>query len=424
MKRRTVTIILASFVLLAVMLTSCAAGAVLSASAGPVLAELGIGYPTWAPTGAPSEEVASTFRPFWEAWNLVQSRYVDEARTQPEEMTYGAIRGMLQSLGDEGHTRFLTPEEREFHQTAISGSFAGIGATVGERDGNIVIVAPMDGSPAEAAGLQPGDIILAVDAEPTEGKSLNDVISLVRGEPDSQVTLTILHPDAQASQEVTITRQIIELPAASWTMLPNQVAYIRMNQFSANLHDTLVGILNEAQAQGAERYLVDVRNNPGGLVTQVVAVTSEFLDEGSVFIERRRGGEQEVYSVRGDPLLPDAPLVVLTNEGSASAAEIFAGALKDQERATLVGERTFGTGTVLNQYPLSDGSAILLGVAEWLTPNGELIKLNGVEPTVTVTLPPEVYPVSPDQVEGLDADALQQLDDTQFIEGYKLLTEQ
>ncbi len=405
------------------MLLSCASGAVLTAAAGPVLAEWGVGIPRWVPTGAPSEEVAETFRPFWEAWTIVEQNYVDPTQIEPEEMTYGAIRGMLDSLGDIGHTRFLTPEERRLHATQIEGEFAGIGAEVGERDGRIMIVAPLEDSPAEAAGIRAGDVILEIDGQSTENMTISEAVLLVRGEPGTEVTLTILHPDATEAEEITITRQSIELPAARWTMLPGNVAYIRMNQFSANLHDTLITILEEAEAQGAERYLVDVRNNPGGLVTQVVAVTSEFLEEGIVFIERTRD-EQEVTRVTGDAMVPDAPLVVLANEGSASAAEIFAGALKDQDRALVVGQRTFGTGTVLNSFVLSDGSALLLGVAEWLTPSGELIKLNGVEPNVQVELPPEVFPVSPGQVEGLSASELLELPDTQFVEGYELLLEE
>lgn len=425
MRDRVFRVVLVGIVAAILMLGSCLAGMGLTIAAAPALARFGVGTPLGVPSGAPSEEVARIFRPFWESWNIVAEHYVDPAAVDPQEMTYGAIRGMLDSLGDVGHTRFLTPEERRLEETGLAGEFTGIGAEVAESDdGRIVVVAPLEGSPAEAAGIQAGDVIVRINGEPTEGMDLTEVVLKVRGEPGTQVTLTVIHPGQTELTEITITRQEIEIPAASWTMLPGNVAYIRLNQFAANLHDELVRILEEADQQGAERYLVDVRNNPGGLVDQVVAVTSEFLLEGIVFIQRGRGGEREEFRVRGRAMVPDAPMVVLINEGSASGAEIFAGALKDQERATVVGETTFGTGTVLNTFSLSDGSALLLGVAEWLTPSGHLIKGNGVEPNVPVALPPEVQPVSPRRVRGLTQAQLLELPDTQFVEGYKRLVEE
>lgn len=412
-------------VVLILMLGSCVAGMGLTVAAAPALSQFGVGTSLGVPSGAPSEEVAEIFRPFWEAWNIVAERYVDPEAVDPQAMTYGAIRGMLDVLGDVGHTRFLTPEERQLEQTGLAGEFAGIGAEVAQDDdGRIVIIAPLEGSPAEAAGIQAGDVIVRINGEPTENMDLTEAILKVRGEPGTEVTLTVIHPGQTELTEITITREEIEIPGASWTMLPGNVAYIRLNQFSANLHDELVRILEEAEQQNAERYLIDVRNNPGGLVDQVVAVTSEFLPEGIVFIQRSRGGQREEFRVRGGAMVPDAPMVVLSNEGSASAAEIFAGALKDQGRATVVGETTFGTGTVLNTFALSDGSALLLGVAEWLTPNGHLIKGNGIEPDMQVALPPEVQPFSPRRAEGLTQEELLELPDTQFVEGYKRLIEE
>ncbi|MCZ7570524.1 MAG: S41 family peptidase [Ardenticatenaceae bacterium] len=419
MTNRVYQAVVGVIVVALLMLGSCVAGMGVTVAAAPALARAGIGAPLGVSSGAPSPEVARIFRPFWEAWNLVTEHYVDPAAADPQRMTYGAIRGMLDTLGDVGHTRFLSPEDRKLEETSLAGQFAGIGAEVDKRDDRIVVVAPLEGSPAEAAGIVAGDVIVKIDGEPTEGMSLTEAVTKVRGEPGTKVTLTVIHPNQTELSDITITRQEIQIPAASWTMLPGNVAYIRLNQFSANLHDELVPFLKAAQQQGAERYLVDVRNNPGGLVDQVVAVTSEFLPEGIVFIQQSRSGARQEFRVTGNALVPSAPMVVLTNEGSASAAEIFAGALKDQGRATLVGETTFGTGTVLNTYNLSDGSALLLGVAEWLTPSGHLIKGNGVEPDVKVALPAEVQPVSPSRVKGQSQAQLEALPDTQFVEGYK-----
>lgn len=405
---------------LLLVLVACSGGIVAGALGTQVLSRTGLTAPLGV-DGPPDEGTAQTFRVFWEAWEIVRREYVDKEALEPTRMTYGAIRGMIDSLGDIGHTRFMSPEERRFQETSIQGSFAGIGAEVAERNGQIVIVAPLEDSPAERAGIRAGDIIIAVDGDPVEGESLTEVISKVRGPKGVDVTLTVLHPDAQDVTDITITRDEIRIDAASWTMLPGNVAYIRMTQFSANLHADLQGALREAREAGAEKYLVDVRNNPGGLVDQVVRVTSEFLPSGTIFIERDAEGNETPYTVTGNATVSDAPLVVLINNGSASAAEIFAGALKDGGRATLVGETTFGTGTVLRTFALSDGSALLLGIAEWLTPDGQLIKGNGVAPDIEVALPTLVAPSSPNQLRGMSEAQILALEDVQLVRGYEEL---
>ena len=226
------------------------------------------------------------FLVFWQAWNTVQRNFVDRSALDPQALTYGAIRGMVQALGDEGHTAFLTPEELERQQTDLSGTFMGIGAQLGIRDALPMIVAPFDGSPADQAGVKAGDIIMKVDGEDVTSMPLNDIVELIRGPEGTVVVLSLLRPDENRSLDVEITRGEISVPAASWAMIPGtDVALIRLSQFSANAADDVKVALESAQEQKASALIVDVRNNPGGLLEQAVAVTSQFLSDGDVLLE-------------------------------------------------------------------------------------------------------------------------------------------
>ncbi len=288
------------------------------------------------------------FSVFWQAWNTAQRNFVDREALDDQALTYGAIRGMVQALGDEGHTAFLTPEELERQQTDLSGTFMGIGAQLGIRDALPVIVAPFDGSPADQAGVKAGDIIMKVDGEDVTSMPLNDIVQKIRGPEGTVVVLSLLRPEETRSLEVEITRGEIKVPAASWAMVPGtDVGLIRLSQFSANLLDDVTAAIEEAEAAGASALILDVRNNPGGLLEQAISVTSQFLEDGDVLLEEDASGDRKAYAVEPGGLATDIPVVVLINPGSASSAEIFAGAIQDQERGTLVGETTFGTGTVL-----------------------------------------------------------------------------
>ncbi len=367
-------------------------------------------------------DLTEQFSVFWQSWELVQHYFVDRSAVDPKEMTYGAIEGMLASLGDAGHTRFMTPEEAAFQSSDISGQFYGIGAELGQKDGYPVIVAPLDGSPAQAAGIQAGDIVVEVDGQTVSGMSLDRVVRMVRGPEGTTVTLKVIHPGQNSLTEIAIVRARIQIHPVSWAMIPGTtVAHLRLSQFTANAREEVVRALKELKAAGATALVLDVRSNTGGLLDQCEGVTSQFLASGNVLIERDANGNQKVHPVSPGGEATDIPLVVLVNRGTASAAEILAGAIQDNGRGQLVGETTFGTGTVLSTFRLSDGSALLLGTSEWLTPNGRQIWKQGVTPDVTVTLPPEAEPLVPRTEQAMSPEQLRSSSDAQVLKALELL---
>ncbi|MDE0080344.1 MAG: S41 family peptidase [Caldilineaceae bacterium] len=371
-----------------------------------------------------AEERPSQFIVFWEAWDYVVAHFVDRERVDFSAMTYGAIEGMLASLGDEGHTTFLSPDAVKLHQTSLEGSFEGIGAYVSMEEGEVLIVAPIDGSPADQAGILAGDVILEVDGEPVEGKSLDQVIFLVRGPADSEVVLTVRRPEVQEPLQVSITRAQIEVPSVSWSPIPTtDISYIKISQFTASVDRELEAALREiSEAQTNQGIILDLRNNPGGFLQQAIQANSQFLPKGDlILIESDANQNQTVHRSRGLGYARDMPLVVLINKGTASAGEITAGALKENKRALLIGETTFGTGTVLNQFGLSDGSAILLGVTNWLTPDGNLIKGQGVTPDLEVVQPAGSKHVSTELLRNLTAEQFGTIEDDQFLKALDYL---
>jgi carboxyl-terminal processing protease len=348
-----------------------------------------------------SEEDRESVTLFVEALRAVQENYVDQEAVDPEEQTYGAIEGMIDSLGDEGHTRFLTPQEAEKSREAVSSTYVGIGVRLEEKDDEIVVKTAMDGSPAEKTGIRSGDVLVAVDGESVTGEDFEEIGQKIRGTEGTYVDLMVLRDKEE--REFIVERAELEVPVSSWSMIPGtDVAHLRLSSFSENSAEKLEETIAEAQSAGAERFVLDLRDNPGGLVEQAEEVSALFLPaESGVYIRKDADGSEEETSVPEDNDPLDAPLVVLVNEGSSSSAEIVAGALRDNNRAEVVGETTFGTGTVLSEYPLSDGSAILLGVAEWLTPNGDFIRGSGIEPDVEVELEEGQEPNAPNETEGL-----------------------
>lgn len=370
-----------------------------------------------------SEEDRESVALFVEALRAVQDDYVDQEAVDPEEQTYGAIKGMIDSLGDEGHTRFLSPEEVERSREAVSSTYVGIGVRLEEKDDEIVVKASMDGSPAEETGIQSGDVLVAVDGESVTGEEFEEIGQRIRGPEETYVDLTVLRDEEE--REFIVERAELEVPVSSWRLIPGtDVAHLRLSSFSENSAEKLEGSIAEAQSAGAERFVLDLRDNPGGLVEQAEEVGSLFLPAGSgVYIRKDADGSQEETTVSEDNEPLDAPLVVLVNEGSSSSAEIVAGALRDNGRAQVVGETTFGTGTVLSEYPLSDGSAILLGVAEWLTPNGDSIRGAGIEPDVEVELEEDQEPNTPNETEGLTREEIFE-EDTQLERAFEILQQE
>jgi carboxyl-terminal processing protease len=372
------------------------------------------------PTG-----VARTFAPFWETWRLVQQHYVDREAVNPEHMTEGAIEGMLDSLGDRGHTTYLSAKEFEQMESGLKGEMEGIGARMSLQHGHqATVMGVVPNSPAEKAGLRAGDIFLEVDGKDVTDMSLERIVSLVRGPAGQKVHLQVFRDGKKL--DFDITRAKVEVPNVTWHMLPGQpaVAHVAVEEFGTNAHKQLQQALEEAKNAGARGLLVDVRGNPGGLKDQAVEVTSLFIKSGVVFIEQDAQGHQRPVPVKPDGAVTDLPLCLLIDQGTASSAEIFAGAIQDHGRGKLVGTRTFGTGTVLLPFRLSDGSAVLLAVAEWLTPNGRRIWHEGIQPDVQVALPAGARMLLPEAEDNLDADALRKSDDKQLLKALDVLKDQ
>ena len=361
---------------------------------------------------------------FWEAWEIVHENFVDQDVLDPTALTYGAIEGMLEALGDQGHTGFLTPDELSDQREDISGTYKGIGASLGVRDSLPIIVTPFDGSPAEAAGVKAGDIILAIDDEDATDLDLNEIVDRIRGPEDTEVTLTLLRVDGEDtdSLDITITRGEIEIPAVTWAMVPEtNVALIRLSQFSANATDNLQEAVGAAEAAGAEAIVLDIRNNPGGLLDQAIRVTSQFIGRGRAMQEEDAQGRRRAYRVRRGGVATEIPMVALINAGTVSSAEILAGALQDHERAQLIGVTTFGTGTVLEPFLLEDGSAIMLGTRQWLTADGRLIRKKGIEPDIEIDLSIGTDLMTTRVLGELALDEVLESEDLQFLKALELL---
>ena len=336
-----------------------------------------------------------------EALDTVRNNYVYQKDIDSKKETYGAIEGMLETLGDDGHTRFLTPEERKQNDQSLSGTYVGIGVQLEEENGEVVVAAPIDGSPAEEAGISSDDVLLAVDGKSVRGDEVSEVVEKVKGPEGTSVELTVRHEGERRTYD--LQRAEIDSPVASWAMIPGtNVALVLLSSFSDDSAQELQNAFEEAQASGARRFILDLRNNPGGRLDQAVEMAGYFLEpESVVYIRKDASGEREEITVEGDPESTEAPLAVVVDGGSASSAEILAGALRDNDRAPVVGETTFGTGTVLSEFVLRDGSSILLGVAEWLTPDGDFIRNTGITPDVKVSLSEGTEPLTPDDARDL-----------------------
>lgn len=373
--------------------------------------------PDTVPAGA-----ESNFRLMAEAWNTIQRVYVDRDAVKPQLITYGAISGMVDALGDTGHSRFLTPEMLKQERNLARGKFEGIGAEVQMKNGQLVIVAPIDGSPAQKAGLKPGNIILKVDDQDVSGLPLDQAVDRILGPAGTRVKLTILDLKTTATKDITLTRASITVRNVTWHRLPGTTAaHLRIASFSKGVAENLQKALLTVEKQGAAGLILDLRNNPGGLYDEAVSAASQFLSGGNVLLEKNALGKIKPIPVRSDGVATSLPLVVLINGGTSSGAEIVAGALQDAHRAKLIGEKTFGTGTVLETFSLSDGSALMLAIEEWLTPAGKVIWHRGIFPDVVVNLPPEATLLLPVTEKELTAEELRQSQDVQLLRGLDLL---
>jgi carboxyl-terminal processing protease len=371
------------------------------------------------------EDARADFGLMAEAWRMIQAHYVDRAAIQPRALTYGAIGGMVDALGDTGHSTFLSPQMIKEEQEYTTGEYKGIGAEVRMKDGHVVIVTPLDGSPAQKAGLQPGQIILQVNGADIAGLSLIQVVKRISGRAGTQVTLKVFDPSTGLTREVSLVRASITVNNVSWNPLPGtKFGHLRIAGFSHGVSQDLEKALQEIKREQLQGLILDLRNNPGGLLGEAVSTASQFLAGGNVLLEKNAKGRITPVAVKKGEAALHIPMVGLVNGGTASAAEIVAGALQDYQRASLVGTTTFGTGTVLQQFPLSDGSALLLAVQEWLTPDGHTIWHKGINPKLVVPLPADVLPLFPEEERNMTSQQLQQSRDTQLLKALNLLSRQ
>jgi carboxyl-terminal processing protease len=318
-----------------------------------------------------------------EVWDLLEQEFYGELPPS-EERVYGAIRGMLDTLDDDA-TSFSEPSIAEIRRTDDSGSFEGIGAHVTMNENDILeIVQPFEGSPAERAGLKSGDLVLAVDGESIVGYGIYDAITLIRGPEGSEVELTIQRGEDGETFTVSIVRARLDIPTVESRMLDNNIGYVSLFEFSAKATERLEDAIQDLFDQGADALVLDLRGNPGGFLLQANQVADLFLDSGLILIERRSDGQEIEYSSTEEGIAQDVPLVVLVNGHSASASEIVAGAVQDRGRGVLIGETTFGKGSVQLLHTLSDGSELRVTVARWFTPDDRAIHGDGLEPDIVV----------------------------------------
>lgn len=354
--------------------------------------------PTSIPTVEPSSQISASVEPLEldeedleliiEVWDIVDQEFDGNLPTDAE-VTYSAINGSLALLNDD-FTRFIPPELAERTREQLEGSFEGIGAFVDlNEEGYLVIIRPIEGQPADLAGIQSGDVITQIDGDSVLGKTLDEIIAEVKGPKGTEVKLTIRRDTIVESFDLTIIRDLIEIMIVESEFLDNDIAYVRLTSFSSSAEEQLSAALNELLAQDPKALIFDLRDNPGGFLNQSVAVADLFLKDGIVLFERNQGGVEQVFESDDGDIGEQVPLVVLVNSGSASASEIVAGAIQDQGRGMLIGESTFGKGSVQQTHVLSDGSELRVTIARWYTPGNLSIDEQGITPDINVDTPSE-----------------------------------
>jgi carboxyl-terminal processing protease len=354
-------------------------------------------------TAAPAEAGLSSsekvdFKTLNQILDILNKEYVDPSRLDDRALYEAAINGLLQSLSDKG-TFYVDPDTYRINVLPSSGTFEGIGATVSQQGGEIVIVAPIRGTPAEAAGIRAGDVILAVDGESTQGWTVDQAVIKIRGAAGTPVTLTIRHSD-QTTEDITIIREEIKVESVSTTPpggalkdengdAVTDLAYVRVSEFTGRTDDELSPVLRDISNGGYKGLILDLRGNPGGLLDATVGVADMFLDRGIILVEVSKSGDERVYNATGGGEAVDIPLAVLVDQFSASGSEVLSAAIQENGRGILVGEKTFGKGTVNIARPLSDGGALFVSIARWLTPQRVQIDGVGIRPDIEVALSDE-----------------------------------
>lgn len=340
----------------------------------------------------PPKDLQVDFKLFWETWDMVSKQYVDKKAIDPQKMYYGAIQGMVAALGDP-YTVFLPPEQQKYSKEDLGGSFEGVGIQLGfNKDKRLVVVAPLEGTPAKTAGVQPEDLIVKINDKDTTNMALPEAVNLIRGPKGSDIALTVYRDGESDTREFKLTRDTIVVKSVEVSFKKDQnnkeIAVIKLTRFGERTKEEWNEAVSETLAKGAQGIVLDMRNNPGGFLDGAVFIASEFLEDGNVALQENSQGERFPYKVNREGRLLKLPLVVLINKGSASASEIVAGALQDRGRAKLVGDKSFGKGTIQEAEELSGGTGVHITIAKWLTPDGRWVnETEGFEPDIKVEIP-------------------------------------
>ena len=323
---------------------------------------------------------------FWETVGLIKEKYFDSANLKDQDLLYGAINGVVKSL-DDPYSDFFNPSDAKKFYEDLNGSFGGIGAEIGMKENEIVVIAPLKNNPAEAAGLKAGDRIIKIDDTVTTNMSVESAVKIIRGEPGTDVRLLIFRNTWKEAKEFKITRKVVVVPTLDWEMKPDGIAYFRLYNFNANVPSLFFDSALKSLISDTTGIVLDLRNNPGGFLDVATNLSGWFLPRGKIAVkERFHSAEEKNFYANGNQALVHIPIVVLVNEGSASASEILAGALRDIRGAKLIGEKTYGKGTVQEVDTLKDGSSIKISIAEWLTPSGYSINKKGLTPDIEVKI--------------------------------------
>lgn len=339
----------------------------------------------------PAPRFASVdFSLFWDVWSRLEEKYVDNSKLDREKLLYGAVQGLVRSVGDP-HTEFMPPPEAKQFQQDIKGSFDGIGAEIGIRKGVLTIVAPLKGNPAEKAGLMAGDKVLKIDDRFTGDLTLDEAVRLIRGEHGTKVRLTIIRDGLEKAKEYTVIRDVIQIQVIETEKKPDGIFVIKLHHFTENGGFEFRKAVREFYENGSKKIILDLRNNPGGFLTVSIDIASWFIKAGEIVARERFGdGSEESYRSNGYELLEHVPTVILINEGSASASEIVSGALRDLKNTPLIGKKSYGKGSVQQVDDLAKQSSLKITIAKWLTPKGIEIDGKGLEPDITVEIPSDI----------------------------------
>jgi carboxyl-terminal processing protease len=329
---------------------------------------------------------------FWQTWNAIQEEFIGAETLDKQELIYGASSGLIEAL-DDPYSTFFDPEEAKMFNEALSGIFEGVGMEIGMKDEQLTIISPLEGTPAQKAGLLPKDKIIKIDDQFTQKLSLEEAVSLIRGERGTEVRLTINRPEGFNEKEFSLIREEIEMPSVKWEAQEEEIAYIQLHHFYNNTDQKFEEVAWEILSRPEiKRIVLDLRNNGGGYLNVVQEIGGWFLENGqTIAIEKFSSGEEISLTAEGNSKLVNYPLVVLINQGSASGAEILAGALRDNQEITLIGEETFGKGSVQQPTNLIDGSMIKITCAKWLTPDGLSIDQSGLSPDIAIEMTEEDY---------------------------------